>query len=141
MMICEYSSNTRHMEDTEVKRRKILSLELHIACHIWNSNSLHIIIFSISYHNDHVGNDVLIIFFLIQDTWEDHEVKRRKIWSLELHIVCHVWNSKSLSIILFPISNHIHHDDNDNLIIFCQIQFIWRTLMSKEGRCWVLNFT
>ena len=71
---------------------------------------------------------------------DDPEVKRKKIWSLELHIACHIWNSKSLSIILFPISNHIDHWANDDLRIFFQMQDIWMTLRSKEGRYGALNF-
>ena len=65
---------------------------------------------------------------------EDLEVKRRKIWSPKIYIACHVWNSKSFSIILFPVSNHIHHEGNDDIMLFFEIQYIWRTLKSKEGR-------
>ena len=36
-------SNTRHLEDSEVKRRKIWSPQLHIACHVWNLKSFLII--------------------------------------------------------------------------------------------------
>ena len=71
----------------------------------------------------------------------DFRVLHMKMWSLEFHIAWHIWNSKSIYIILFPISNHIHHDYNYNLIIFCQIQKIWRTLKSKEGRYGALNLT
>ena len=67
--------------------------------------------------------------------------QKKEALSIEIHIACQVWNLKSLSLILFPISNHIHHDDNDNLIIFFQIQDILRTLKSKEGRYGSLNFT
>ena len=42
---------------------------------------------------------------------------------------------------MYPISNQIDHDDNDDFIIFCQKQNIWRILKSKEGRYGDLNFT
>ena len=47
---------------------------------------------------------------------------------------------KSFSVILFPISNHIHHEGNHEFIVFFQIQDIWRTLKSKEGRFGSLKF-
>ena len=134
-------SNTRHLEDPEVKRRKIWSLELYIACHVWNSKSLSIILFPISNHIHHDDNDNLIIFFQIQIIWRTLKSKDGRGWSLEFHIAWHVWNSKSISIILFPISHHIDHWGNDDLWIFFQIQDIWRTLKSKEGRYGALNFT
>ena len=71
---------------------------------------------------------------------DDPEVKRRKIWIPEIYMACHVWNSKSFSILLFPVSNHIYHEDHDDLMFFFQIQDIWRTLKSKEGRLGALKF-
>ena len=71
---------------------------------------------------------------------EDPEVKRRKIWSPKIYIACHVWNSKSFSKILFQISNHIHHEGNYDLMLFFQIEDIWRTLKSKEERFGALKF-
>ena len=114
-------SNTRHLEDPKVKRRKMWSPELHIACHVWNWKCLLTFHFSISSHIYHEFHDYLRIFFQIQ-------------------VISRTLKSKE-GIILFPIFNHIHHDDNDNLIIFFQIQDIWRTLKSKEGRYGALNFT
>ena len=70
----------------------------------------------------------------------DPEVKSRKIWSPEIYIACHVWNSNSFSKILFPSFNHIHHEGNDDLMLLFQIQDIWRTLKSKEGRIGSLKF-
>ena len=121
------------MEDPTFKRRYIWIPELLLACHVWNQKCF-------------LSNFSHSLSYLSWRSWwfenilsntrhlEDSEVERRKIWSLELPIACHVWNSKSLYIILFSISNHIHHDDNENLILFCQIQNIWRILKSKEGR-------
>ena len=110
-------------------------------CHVWNSKSLSIILFPISNHIHHDDYDNLIIFCQIQIIWRTLKSKERRSWSLEFHIACHVWNSKSISIILFPISHHINHWGNDDLWIFYQKQDIWRTLKSKEGNYGALNFT
>ena len=83
---------------------------------------------------------MMIIFFQIH--LKEPEIKIRKIWSPKLYIACQVWNSHSLSVILFPISNHIPHEGHDELTIFFQIQDIWMTLKSKESRYdGALNFT
>ena len=71
---------------------------------------------------------------------EDPEVKRRKIWSPQLHIACHVWNLRYILIFLFSIPYHIYNEGHDDLRIFFQIQDIWRTLKSKEGRYGALHF-
>ena len=62
------------------------------------------------------------------EPWTSHSMLRLK------YIKC-------FSIFLFPIPYHIYHEGHDYLRMFFQIQDIWRTLKSKEGRYGVLDFT
>ena len=48
--------------------------------------------------------------------------------------------SKMLFYLTFPIPYPIYHGGHDDLRIFFQIQDIWRTLKSKEGKYWAVNF-
>ena len=70
----------------------------------------------------------------------DQKKRDLDLWSPKIYIAFHVWYSKSFSIILFPISNHIHHEGNDDFMLFFTIQDIWMTLKSKEGRFGSLKF-
>ena len=143
MMIWCYSFKNKTSGGPWDQKKRDLDLwspKIYIAFHVWYSKSLSIILFPISNHIHHEGNDDFDVNLINRRHLEDPEVKRRKIWILEIYIACHVWNSKSFFIILFPISNYIHHERNYDLMLFFQIQNIWGTLKSKEGRFGSLKF-
>ena len=135
-MILEYSFKYKTSGGTWSKKKEDMEpWTLHSVSRL-KFKILFIILFPISNHIHHDDNDNMIIFCQIQHIW-----RTLKMWSFELHIACHVWNTKSLSIILIPLSNYIDHWGNDDLRAFFQIQDICRALKSKEGRYGALNIT
>ena len=133
-------SNTRHLDDPKVKRRKMWSPELHIACHI-NLICYLIFLFPIPFHIYHEFHDYLRIFFQIQVIWRTLKSKEGIYGALNFtwHVTFEIWNTFWSYFLPFLII--FFHKGNDYLNLYFQIQVIWRTLHSKEGIYGSLNFS
>ena len=134
-------SNISHLEDPKVKRRYILSPELHIACHVWNLICYLIFLFPIPFHIYHEFHDYLRIFFQIQVIWRTLKSKEGIYGALNFtwHVTFEIWNTFWSYFLPFLII--FFHKGNDYLNFFFQIQVLWRTLNSKEGIYGSLNFS